>query len=211
MRSCGVSRIVFSSTASVYGETSVIPTPEDAPFPIQTSLYGASKLAAEGLISAYCEAYGMRSCIFRFVSCLGERYSHGHVFDFYRQLLQHPDHLVVLGDGTQKKSYLYVQDCLDAVLLAADRAPHKINVFNVGLDEYCQVSDSAGWIAEHLGLQPEIRYTGGDRGWVGDNPFIFVDATALRSLGWRPRLGIREGVLRTVDYLRDNPFLMERR
>ena len=117
----GVGRIAFSSTGSVYGEAAVIPTPEDAPFPIQTSLYGASKLAGEGLIAAYCEGFGFRASIFRFVSILGERYTHGHVFDFYRQLRDDPTRLRVLGDGRQRKSYLYVQDCIDAMLLAMEQ------------------------------------------------------------------------------------------
>src|SRR5271165_1331785 len=116
MRANGIRRIAFSSTGSVYGEAAVIPTPEDAPFPIQTSLYGASKVAGETQIQAYCEGFGFEGYIFRFVSILGERYTHGHVFDFYKQLLEHPDHLRVLGDGTQRKSYLYVQDCLRAIL-----------------------------------------------------------------------------------------------
>jgi UDP-glucose 4-epimerase len=121
MRECGVKRIAFASTGSVYGEPEVFPTPENAPFPVQTSLYAASKLAAEGLIAAYCEAFGMQSWIFRFVSILGERYTHGHVFDFYEQLLQHPETLQVLGNGKQRKSYLYVQDCIDAIVLAMEQ------------------------------------------------------------------------------------------
>ncbi len=120
MRAGGVSRIAFSSTGSVYGEPAVFPTPESAPFPIQTSLYGASKLAGEGLIHAYCEGFGFEGYIFRFVSILGERYSHGHVFDFYRSLRADPNRLTVLGNGRQRKSYLYVQDCIDAMLLALD-------------------------------------------------------------------------------------------
>src|SRR5262245_60383296 len=112
MRAHDIRRIAFSSTGSIYGEPAVFPTPETAPFPVQTSLYGASKLAGEGLIQAYCEAYGMRGWIFRFVSILGDRYTHGHVYDFCKQLLDHPDRLAVLGDGHQKKSYLHVQDCL---------------------------------------------------------------------------------------------------
>src|SRR6266704_2358722 len=142
MRTNGVKTIAFSSTGSIYGEPEVFPTPETAPFPVQTSLYGASKLAAEGLIQAYCEGFGVQGYIFRFVSILGERYTHGHVFDFYRQLRLHPDKLDVLGDGQQKKSYLYVQDCVDAMLLAIEKAPGKVNVFNLGADEYCQVNDS---------------------------------------------------------------------
>src|ERR1051326_3866155 len=122
MRRNGIGRIAFSSTGSVYGEAAVIPTPEDCPFPIQTSLYGASKLAAEGLIQAYCETFGMQAYIFRFVSILGHRYTHGHVFDFYKQLLAHPDRLNVLGNGKQRKSYLAVQDCIDAILLAIEKA-----------------------------------------------------------------------------------------
>src|SRR3989475_3461544 len=118
MRTNGVRRIAFSSTGSVTGERGIFPTPEDAPFPVQTSLYGASKLAAEGLIQAYCEGFGFQSYIFRFVSILGERYTHGHVVDFYRQLRAEPGRLSVLGNGKQRKSYLYVQDCIDAMLLA---------------------------------------------------------------------------------------------
>ncbi len=119
MRARGVRRIAFPSTGSVYGEPAVFPTPEDAPFPIQTSLYAASKLAAEAMIAAYCEGFGMEGHVFRFVSILGERYTHGHILDFYKQLREHPGHLDVLGDGRQRKSYLYVQDCVDAILLAA--------------------------------------------------------------------------------------------
>jgi UDP-glucose 4-epimerase len=211
MRSAGVKRIAFASTGSIYGETTVVPTPEDAPFPVQTSLYGASKLAAEGLIAAYCEGFGFQGYIFRFVSILGERYSHGHVFDFYRQLLAHPGELRVLGDGTQRKSYLYVQDCIDAILLAVERAAGAVNIFNLGTDEYCRVSDSIGWICAHLGLTPELRYSGGDRGWVGDNPFIFLDCGQMRALGWKPKLTIREGIVRTLEYLEANRFLLEAR
>jgi UDP-glucose 4-epimerase len=211
MRAAGVRRIAFSSTGSVYGESLVIPTPEDAPFPIQTSLYGASKLAAEGLIAAYCEAFGMRGNIFRFVSILGERYSHGHVFDFYRQLLEHPGHLRVLGDGTQRKSYLEVRDCVDAILIAMEKSAKPVEVLNLGTDEYCTVRDSIGWICRRLGLTPEIEYTGGNRGWIGDNPFIFLDCSRVRSLGWAPRHSIEQGVLNTIGYLEKNQNLLRER
>src|SRR5579862_1857823 len=211
MRQNDVRRIAFSSTGSVYGEAKVIPTPEDCPFPVQTSLYGASKLAAEGLIAAYCEGFGMQGLIFRFVSILGPRYSHGHVFDFYKQLLDHPDHLRILGDGQQRKSYLHVSDCLDAILLAAGGVKDRIATFNLGANEYCQVDDSAGWICEHLGLKPKLEHTGGDRGWIGDNPFIFLDCSRMRALGWQPRFTIRESVVRTVAYLRENRWLLAER
>ena len=209
MRVQSVPRIAFSSTGSIYGEARVIPTPEDAPFPVQTSLYGASKLAAEGLIAAYAEAFGIQAYIFRFVSILGERYTHGHVADFYRQLQQHPGFLEVLGDGRQKKSYLDVDDCLAAVLLALERASDRVNIFNLGVDGYCEVNDSIGWIAAHLGLDPEIRYAGGDRGWIGDNPFIFLDTARIRALGWTPRFTIRDGVTRTLDFLAREPRVLE--
>lgn len=211
MRSNNIKRIGFSSTGSVYGEAKVIPTPEDAPFPIQTSLYGASKASGEGLISAYAEGFGFQGYIFRFVSILGERYTHGHVFDFYKQLLTDPTHLRVLGNGQQKKSYLYIQDCIDAMLLAIDKAQDKVNIFNLGTNEYCQVNDSIGWISEALNVFPEKQYTGGERGWIGDNPFIFLDCQKIRDLGWTPKLTIREGIIKTVDYLRNNTWVLEER
>jgi len=211
MRQNGVGRIAFASTGSIYGEATVIPTPEDAPFPVQTSLYGASKLACEGLIQAYCEGFGIKAWIFRFVSILGERYTHGHVFDFYRSLRADPARLRVLGDGTQRKSYLYIQDCIDAILLAMTRATDKVNIFNLGTDEFCCVNDSLRWITEQLRVSPTFEYTGGDRGWIGDNPFIFLDTARIRALGWSPRLSIREGVLRTLEYLQANPAMFEMR
>lgn len=211
MRANGIKQVVFSSTGSVYGEASVMPTPENAPFPMQTSLYGASKLAGEGLISAYCEGFGFQGFIFRFVSILGERYTHGHVFDFYRKLLENPEELPVLGNGLQKKSYLYVQDCVDAILLALERCTDRVNIFNLGQDEYCQVNDSIGWITTHLGIKPKLVYSGGERGWIGDSPFIFLDTEKIRALGWCPKLLIKEGILRTLDYLQTNRWVLEAR
>jgi UDP-glucose 4-epimerase len=208
MRKSGVRRIAFSSTGSIYGEPTVFPTPETAPFPVQTSLYGASKLAAEGLIEAYCEGFAFQAYIFRFVSILGERYTHGHVFDFYKKLSVNDAELAVLGNGLQRKSYLYVQDCVDAMLLALERAVDKVNIFNLGTDEYCTVNQSIGWICEHLGVKPKLRYAGGDRGWIGDSPFIFLDCSKMRSLGWRPKLTIREGIIRTLEYLQANKWVL---
>jgi UDP-glucose 4-epimerase len=207
-RRAGTPRVLFSSTGSVYGETAVIPTPEDAPFPVQTSLYGASKAAAEGYLAAYAEAGVVRATVFRFVSVLGPRYSHGHVIDFVRQLTSDGGRLTILGDGSQRKSYMHVSDCVAAVVgeLECD-APFR--VLNLGVDGYCTVTESAGWIAARLGLEPELTYTGGDRGWVGDNPFIFLDAQAARTRGWQPRYGIRDAVESTVDYLLANPWILE--
>jgi UDP-glucose 4-epimerase len=214
MRANGIKRIAFSSTGSVYGEAKVIPTPEDAPFPLQTSLYGASKLAGESLIQAYAEGFGFEGYIFRFVSILGERYTHGHVFDFYKQLREHPDHLRVLGDGSQKKSYLHIDDCLSAMLHVLQRGlpgKSRVEVFNLGTAEYCQVNDSIRWLCEALELKPRFDYTGGNRGWIGDNPFIFLDTAKVRATGWASKLTIREGILRTLRWLQANPWVLEQR
>ncbi len=208
MRGHGIRRIAFSSTGSIYGEPDVFPTPETCPFPVQTSLYGASKLACEGLIAAYCQGYQFTGFIFRFVSILGERYTHGHVFDFYRKLLRDPSQIEVLGNGRQRKSYLYVGDCVEAMLTVMAAAREPVNIYNLGTEEYCTVDQSLGWITGHLGVSPERRYTGGERGWVGDSPFIFLDTSKVRGLGWRPRLSIKDGVLRTLEYLQSNPALI---
>ena len=208
MRLTGVPRIAFSSTGSIYGEPSVFPTPEECPFPVQTSLYGASKLAAEGLIGAYVTGFGIQGTIFRFVSILGERYTHGHVVDFFRKLTANPDEIEVLGDGQQRKSYLYIHDCIDAIFTVLDAETAPVAVFNLGTDEHCTVDESLGWICEAMGVNPERRYSGGERGWVGDSPFIYLDTSRIRSLGWSPKLTIREGVLRTLSYLREHPELL---
>jgi UDP-glucose 4-epimerase len=208
MRARGVTRIAFASTGSVYGEPSIFPTPEDAPFPIQTSLYGASKLAGEALIAAYAAGYGFTGVICRFVSVLGERYTHGHVFDFYRALKRDPTHLRVLGDGRQEKSYLYVQDCLSALLSAArhhERDPGT-HVYNLGTDETLLVDESVATIAGHLSLSPAIEHTGGPRGWVGDSPLIRLDTTRIRALGWRPRLTIEQALVRTLEWFDANEY-----
>jgi UDP-glucose 4-epimerase len=211
MRAGGIKQIAFSSTGSVYGEATVFPTPENAPFPVQTSLYGNSKVAAEGLISAYCEGFGFQGFIFRFVSILGERYTHGHVFDFYQKLLADPSKLAVLGNGKQRKSYLYIQDCVEAIMIGTERATDRVNIFNLGQDEYCEVNQSIGYICERLGLKPQLSYTGGERGWIGDNPFIFLDCSRIRALDWKPKISIQDGVVKTLEYLIDNPWVLQTR
>jgi UDP-glucose 4-epimerase len=207
MRKNGIKKIAFSSTGSVYGESEIIPTPEDAPFPIQTSLYGASKLACEGLIQAYCEGYSFEGYIFRFVSIMGPRYTHGHVIDFYRQLFDHPESLKVLGDGTTRKSYLHVNDCVRAIHIAITQgvessSSKRVRIFNLGTDEFCSVKQSVGWICDELGLSPQILYSGGDRGWIGDNPFIFLDTSKIRTLGWLPEFTIEASIRATVGWLK---------
>lgn len=217
MRCTDARRIAFSSTGSIYGEPEIFPTPEDAPLPVQTSLYGASKLAGEGLIQAYCSSFGFQACIFRFVSILGERYSHGHVFDFYKQLQAHPGRLDVLGNGKQRKSYLSVEDCIEAMLLAIAnlasmaKSSNNVSTYNLGANEYVEVDDSIGWICEYLGVSPERIYSGGERGWIGDSPFIFLDCSRIRALGWQPKSSIRDGVMSTIEYLVQNQWLLNSR
>ena len=209
IRLSNISKIAFSSTGSIYGESTEFPTPETAKFPIQTSLYGASKLACEGLIQAYCEAYNMQSWIFRFVSILGERYTHGHVKDFFSQLKEHPNKLNVLGDGKQKKSYLYVQDCIDAILLAIKKSNDKINIFNLGHTTTLTVNQSISIICNILDVHPHIYYSGGNHGWIGDVPYILLDTTKINSLGWTPKLSLPESIHKTVNYLEENEWILK--
>ncbi len=209
MRARGVSQIAFSSTGSVYGEPEVFPTPEDAPFPLQTSLYAASKLAGEALIAAYAAGFGFTGVICRFVSVLGERYTHGHVFDFYRALKHDSTRLQVLGDGRQEKSYLYVQDCISAMLIAAEHheAERGAHVYNLGTDETLVVDASVAIIAERLSVSPQIEHTGGRRGWVGDSPLIHLDTARIRGLGWRAQLTIEQALVRTLEWFEANEYV----
>jgi UDP-glucose 4-epimerase len=164
------------------------------------------------MIQAYCEGFGMNAYIFRFVSILGPRYTHGHVIDFVQQLREHSDHLNVLGDGTQRKSYLHVTDCVRAMLhliseSAAEKAKHGVAIYNLGTDGYCTVLDSIGWICRKLGVSPELHFSGGSRGWIGDNPFIYLDTNRIRQTGWSPHFTIRQSVEETVEWLSANPWV----
>ena len=203
-RSNQIKKFIFSSTGSVYGEHSEIPTKEDASFPVQTSLYGASKLAGESLITSYSYAYGLESYIFRFVSILGERYTHGHVVDFFNKLKNDNKVLEILGDGSQRKSYLHVKDCVRALIKAVENKNNfnLINIFNIGTPEIITVTDSAKIISKKLGLDPLFKYSGGDRGWIGDNPHIHLCCEKIKKeLSWEPKYSIKESLLDTVEYL----------
>jgi UDP-glucose 4-epimerase len=204
MRIANVNRIFFSSTGSIYGESNVFPTPETVSFPVQTSLYGASKLACEGLIQAFCNTYGMRASIFRFVSVLGPRYSHGHVKDFFDQISLDPRNLKVLGNGFQAKSYVHVNDCVNGMILVSEYQTTPLEIFNIGLDEVCTVRDSVGWIIDEMRAKPIVQYGESDRGWIGDNPIIQLDSSKLRKLGWAPKQTIEESIRATVRYLKDS-------
>lgn len=209
VRMCNIKEFIFASTGSVYGESRQIPTPEDAPFPIQTSLYGASKLACEGLVQAYSEAFNVKSWIFRFVSILGPRYTHGHVYDFYKQLKYHTRFLKILGNGHQKKSYLHVNDCINAILLAINSPNSALEIFNLGQSDYCEVKDSVHWICDELSLNPELEFGTENKGWVGDNPFIFLDNQKMKGLGWKPIYTIEESVRETVRFIQKNEWILD--
>jgi len=206
-----INKFVFSSTGSVYGESKEIPTKETASFPIQTSLYGASKISAESIISAYAEAYSIKSYIFRFVSILGPRYSHGHVYDFLNQLLNKQNFLSVLGDGNQKKSYLHVKDCIKAIWKSINCFKKKVNIINLGTNEYITVKDSIKIICKKLNIKPRLIFKGGKRGWIGDNPFIFLDTKKIRSIGWKPKYSIKKSVENTVEYILKNKWILKKK
>jgi UDP-glucose 4-epimerase len=211
MRIQRVPSIAFSSTAAIYGEPAVFPTPEDY-MPMQTALYGASKLAGEAMIQAYCEYFGMRCFLFRFVSWIGARYTHGVIFDFLCKLQANPRELEVLGNGLQRKSYLDVVDGVSGIFYAIEHAREQKNVFNLGHDEIMNVLDLARIVTREAGLDNvRLRCTGGERGWVGDAPFVHLDTTRLKSLGWRPQVSIEQGIIHTVHYLLSHPGVLERR
>ncbi len=212
MRKNGIKEIAFSSTGSAYGEQDVIPTPEDAPFPIQTSLYGASKVACEGLLSAYAFGYGFRVFIYRFVSMLGPRYTHGHVIDFYKKLLADPTRLQVLGNGLQKKSYLHVSDCIRAMLTIVEQSkmPNDVHVYNIGHTDWLEVNQSIAIICREMKVSPKLEYTGGERGWVGDSPKILLDTKRLRGLGWKESFSVEDAVKDTLKFLIASPYALRR-
>lgn len=203
---CGIEEFVFASTGSIYGEASMFPTPEDVPMPIQTSLYGASKISAESFLAAYATADKFKVTVFRFVSVLGPRYSHGHVIDFVRQLRNDSSLLTILGDGKQRKSYMHVDDCVEALVNL--RSERTFDVFNLGSPSYCDVFTSASWICSQMGVDPRFIYKGGDRGWIGDNPFILLDVKKAEQHGWKTQRSIEESVRDTVDWLIRNDWIL---
>ncbi|MEO5969578.1 MAG: NAD-dependent epimerase/dehydratase family protein [Bdellovibrionia bacterium] len=211
-RTAGSRKVLFSSTGSVYGEPEVFPTPEKAPFPEQTSFYGASKLAGEALISAYAHGFGFLGVVFRFVSILGPRYSHGHVYDFIKQLQDNPKTLKVLGNGLQTKSYLHIEDLMAGlwtVIKASKPDENGFKVYNIGHDSAIDVKTSISYIVGQLGLEPSLEFSGGTRGWIGDSPRIQLDTTKLKALGWKTQNDLKKSVQDTADYLISNKWLLE--
>lgn len=210
-RKAGVRGLAFASSATVYGEPEVFPTPETYA-PLQTSLYGASKFAGEAMIQAYCEYFDMDCFIYRFVSWIGERYSHGVVFDLMKKLQADPTRLYLLGDGTQRKSYLYVKDGVSGVLTGIAKATQRKNVFNLGHDYFLTVNELTSIVLDELGLTDvRLEYAGGVRGWLGDSPLVQLDTAKIKSLGWAPQTSIEEGIRHTVRFLRAHEQMLSKR
>jgi UDP-glucose 4-epimerase len=206
-----VKGFAFASSSAIYGEPDVFPTPESYAS-TQTSLYGASKLAGEAMIQAYSEYYDIRSFSFRFVSWMGERYTHGIVFDVLKKLRQNSKQLPLFGDGSQKKSYLYVKDGVSGIMAAIEKSENLKNVYNLGHDNFLTVVEVVRVILDELKM-PDVKleFAGGKRGWVGDSPLVHLDTSLIKSLGWRPATAIEESIRRTVRYLVANPALLEAR
>jgi UDP-glucose 4-epimerase len=195
MRRGNVREIVFSSSASVYGQTRPVPISEDHGPLLPVSLYGAAKLAAEALISAYCHTFDMQSWIFRFANIVGARRRQGVVYDFVRRLKQNPTRLEILGDGSQCKPYLHVSECVEGVLFGYNHAAEKINLFNIGVDSATDVRTIAGIVMQEMVLRGvRLKFGSGDRGWPGDAPQLRFDMSKLKTLGWRARLSSDEAV-----------------
>ncbi len=200
-RSGGIETLVFASSSTVYGDATKIPTPEDALLrPI--SVYGASKLASEAMVSAYAHSYGFRAVIYRLANVIGPRNQHCVIYDFITKLRSNPRELEILGDGTPKKSYLYIDDCIKAMLIGLERSGGRVEVFNLGSDDWTVVKTIAKIVVEEMGLgEVAFKFTGGidgGRGWVGDVKYMLLDASRLKSLGWKAELNSAQAVRAAV-------------
>jgi UDP-glucose 4-epimerase len=198
MRLNNISKIAFSSSSVVYGEAEKFPTPEDYGPLMPISMYGAAKLGCEALITAYCHTFGFRSWIYRFANVIGPRGTHGILVDFINKLKKDPKKLEILGNGKQKKSYLTVEECVDAVMYIMNKARESVNIYNLGSDDQITVKRISEIVVEELGLDAKkvkFQYTGGERGWAGDVRFMLLDTKKIQKLGWKPKLD-SEGAVR---------------
>ncbi len=204
----GVKKIAFASTSSVYGDAKVHPTPEDYPFE-PTSLYGATKASCESYIQTYASYHGWKVYIFRFVSFVGERYTHGIIFDVLKKTRKNPKILELLSDGTPKKSSVYLKDGISAIFKVIDDASDQINIFNIGHDDILTVDEIVDTILDAANITIKKKYLGGQKGWMGDNNFVYLDNKKLKKLGWKPKFSFKEGIKKTVAYLQENPQLLK--
>jgi UDP-glucose 4-epimerase len=202
MRENGIKKIVFSSSGTVYGETPVVPLPENYGPVLPISLYGAGKVASEALISAFCHTFDMQSWIYRFANIVGSRGTHGVVFDFLHKLKRNPNELEILGDGNQNKPYLSVEDCVEGILFGFENSNERVNFFNLGCESTTEVRTIAKMVVKEMGLQSvKFEYTGGDRGWPGDVPQVRFNTQKMEKLGWKPRYTSDQAVERAVKFL----------
>ncbi len=197
MKKNDVKKIIFTSTSTVYGEAMEIPTPEDYAPMIPISIYGASKLACEALITSYVHTFDMQAWIYRFANVIGMRSTHGVIYDFINKLNANSSTLEILGDGNQTKSYIYISDCINA-MFSGMKSKQKLSVFNIGSSDAIKVRRIAQIVCEEMNLKPSFKYTGGNRGWKGDVPYMFLDCTKLKRLGWTPRYSSEEAVRLTA-------------
>jgi len=199
MRKNGTKKIAMASSSTVYGEATVLPTPENYGPMLPISLYGASKLACEGLISAYCHSFGFQAWIYRFANVIGHRGTHGVLVDFIAKLRKDPKNLEILGDGKQKKSYFLVQDCVRGIIMGTEKAGESINIFNLSCEEWTDVTQVADIVVSEMGLKDvKYRYTGGTRGWVGDIPRTWLSIEKAKAMGWSPKHSSEDAVRMAV-------------
>lgn len=200
MRLKEVRRILFTSTSTVYGEAEQLPTPEKYPT-IPISLYGASKLASEALIASYCHTFDMHAWLYRFANVIGKRSTHGVIYDFINKIRSNPEELEILGDGNQTKSYIYVADCIKAMLagLQTAGAERRVHIFNIGTTDMISAKRIAELVCDAMQVSPEFEFTGGKRGWKGDVPIMLLDASKLNDLGWEQRYTSEEAVKKAIE------------
>jgi UDP-glucose 4-epimerase len=201
VRIAGASRILYASGSGVYGDIGDVAAHEDRGPLLPISTYGASKLAGEALICAYCHLFDVRACAFRFANVVGPRQTHGVGYDFVRRLLQTPERLSILGDGTQSKSYIHVGDAVEAVLVAAERTAEPFQAYNVATGDHVSVREIAELAVECVGLslsEVELSFTKRDRGWKGDVPVVRLDTSRIRALGWTHTMSSREALRRSM-------------
>lgn len=195
MKGSKCKKIIFPSSSTIYGNFTKIPTPEDAGLLFPTSLYGAAKLSSEALISAYCNLFGIKSWIFRFGNVVGGDMTRGVIMDFIKKLKANPHKLEILGDGNQEKDFIYVDDCVEAMIFAFNNSSETVNVFNLGTGMTTSVNKIADMVAEEMKLSKiEHTFTGGKSGWLGDAPLVLYDISKIKKLGWKPKLSSDEAV-----------------
>jgi UDP-glucose 4-epimerase len=199
MRENDVKKIFFTSSSTVYGEANKIPTPENYSPLMPISLYGSTKLACEALISSYCKTFDLNGIVFRLANIVGPKSTHGIIHDFINKLMRNPVELEILGDGNQRKSYLYIDDCIDAMITASENLKEEFDVYNVGSEDWITVKEIAKIVCEKLKLNPEFKFTGEERGWKGDVPKMLLDISKIKKIGWKPKYNSKDAIEITVE------------